>query len=162
MLQLFKLHNLMTSSSGRAHLVRFTLAHAGAHSIHPQVGVQVIRAQTCVRVHDFGHRHGHRSHTAAVHIKQCSVTMSQKKPDPSGKQHPPHLRRVTNGDEKKRSPEGNRSDETELSLVSGCTELPNFQALDSDARLKSTSSVPTRTVVQVSRSASASATDELQ
>lgn len=91
-------HHLHHRHTGRrTHLVRFTLAHTGAHSIHPQVGVQVVRAQTGVRVHHFGHRHGHRhrSHTAAVHIKEKSRIMSQKKPNPSGKQHPPHIRRVT-------------------------------------------------------------------
>lgn len=87
-----------TVSCGSTHLVRFALAHAGAHSIHPQVGVQVVRAQTCVRVHHFCHRHGrhgHCSHAAVVHIKEYSITMPQKKPNPSGKQHPPHIRRVT-------------------------------------------------------------------
>ena len=80
-----------------AHLVGFTLAHAGAHSIHPQVGVEVVRAQACVRVHHLGHGHGHghRPHAAAVHVEENSVTLSQEKPNPPGKQHPPHIRRVT-------------------------------------------------------------------
>lgn len=81
--------------AGSTHLVGFTLAHAGAHSIHPQVGVQVIWAQTCVGIHHFCHGHGHCAHAAAARIKEYSITMSQKKPNPSREQHPPHVRRVT-------------------------------------------------------------------
>lgn len=89
------LHHLQLQAT--AHLVGFTLAHAGAHSIHPQVGVEVVRAQACVRVHHLrhGHGHGHCSHAAAVHVEENGVTLSQKKPNPSGKQHPPHIRRAT-------------------------------------------------------------------
>lgn len=77
----------------QTHLVGFTLAHAGAHGVHPQVRVQLVRTHTCMRVHHFGHGHGHRSHT--VRVKEQSAAVSQQKPDPSRKQHPPHVGRRT-------------------------------------------------------------------
>lgn len=73
----------------QTHLVGITLAHAGAHGVHPQVRVQLVRTHTCMRVHHFGHGHGHRSHT--VRVKEQSAAVSQQKPDPSREQHPPHV-----------------------------------------------------------------------
>lgn len=74
------------------HLVGFALARAGAHRIHPQVGVQIIRTHTCVRIHHLCHGHQrHGCHAAAVHEEQHKRKVSEREPDPSREQHPPHV-----------------------------------------------------------------------
>ena len=68
------------------YLIRFTLSRAGAHCIHPQVGVHVIGADPGVWIGDMWHNFDLVLHPHC-HTRQ--------EPDPPWKQHPPHLQSGT-------------------------------------------------------------------
>lgn len=68
------------------HLIWLALAHAGTHSVHPEIRVHLIRTHSGVRIHHLGH-----GHCPDPKMQAQNADVPKEKPDPSGKQHPPHL-----------------------------------------------------------------------
>lgn len=96
----------MLEWSSWTHLVGLALSRAGAHGIHPQVRVHLVRTHSRMRINHFGQSHWHRSR-AQVQTQDAEV--SEQKPNPSGKQHPPHIHTIKKSFRKRKRSRGRKA-----------------------------------------------------
>lgn len=96
----------MLEWSSWTHLVGLALSRAGAHGIHPQVRVHLVRTHSRMRINHFGQSHWHRSR-AQVQTRDAKV--SEQKPNPSGKQHPPHIHTIKKSFRKRKRSRGRKA-----------------------------------------------------
>lgn len=72
-----------------SNLVRFAFPRTGAHCVNPQIWVHVVWTNPCV-----GIRNSLQSHAFyALTVQKQKQNVSRHEPDPTRKEHPPHVER---------------------------------------------------------------------